>query len=97
MLHHLETGPTIPYTPNLFNQSRLALLRDAYRYFPMIYNHNNHRMEEGIDRDNFNIYSHLASPHQMPGSVHFVMFLQYLESMGTQQHKQLYLQKTHNC
>lgn len=39
MKRSLESGLTIEYTPNLFNKSRLELIKDSYRYLPVIYNH----------------------------------------------------------
>jgi hypothetical protein len=85
MVCHLETGTTLPYTPNIYNKSRLEILKDAYRhYLPLFYDHNHHHMREGIDYDNFHLYCNLVSPHQMPGAVHFLMFIKYLEAMGTE-------------
>ena len=97
MKQHLEKGPVTEYSPNLFNKSRLELLKDAYRYLPLIYNHNRHHAAENLQTDHINIYAILANPHQIPGGVHFGMFVKYIQLMGSQEHKEKYLQKAISC
>ena len=31
-------GPVLDHTPNLYNKSRLELIKDSYRYLPLAYN-----------------------------------------------------------
>ena len=78
MTQHLEHGPTLPYTPNIYNKSRVELIKDAYRYLPMIYYHNMGKIASGLHIDHLNIYGALSNPHQMPGGVHFGMFVKYI-------------------
>jgi acyl-CoA oxidase len=39
----------------------------------------------------------MANPHQIPGAAHFGMFIKYIELMGTDEHKRLYLEKAIKC
>lgn len=78
MTNHLQQGPTLPYTPNIHNKSRLEIIKDAYRYLPMVYHYNIGKVNEGLHNDHLNIYGALANPHQLPGGVHFGMFVKYI-------------------
>lgn len=40
--NYLEAGPTLPYTPNLYNKSRTELIKDSYRYLPITRNYRQH-------------------------------------------------------
>ena len=80
---YLGQGPTLEYTPNIYNKSQFSLALDSYRYLPLIYNYNMNKPREGLHFDHLNNYCFLASPHQMPGSVHFGMFAKYIDLMGT--------------
>jgi acyl-CoA oxidase len=96
MKRYLESAPVLDYTPNLYNKSRLELVKDAYRYLPLIYNFNTangHKVHPHL----MSIYSALVNPHQIPGMAHFGMFIKYIELMGTPEHQQLYLQKAISC
>ena len=96
MKNHLERGPTLPYTPNLYNKSRLELIKDAYRYLPLIYNYNqNHG--SNVQMHVKHAYGALVNPHQIPGLAHFGMFIKYIELMGTPEHQKLYLEKAWKC
>jgi alkylation response protein AidB-like acyl-CoA dehydrogenase len=97
MKQHLEHGPIHTYTPNIYNKSRVELIKDAYRYLPMVYHHNMGQAQKGVDNDHLNIYGALANPHQLPGGVHFGMFVKYIELMGTEEHKRLYFEKAVRC
>ena len=37
---YLEKGPVLSINPNIFNESRLEIIKDAYNYLPMTYNFN---------------------------------------------------------
>jgi hypothetical protein len=39
------------------------------------------------------IYTLLVNPHQLPGTAHIGMFLKYIDLMGTEEHKNTYLEK----
>lgn len=91
MKNYLEAAPAISYTPNIYNQSRLQLVKDGLRYFPTIFNHNVNHNRETLHPHIRTIYGQLASPHQLPAGVHFGMFIKYIELMGTEEHKKLYL------
>lgn len=90
----MEAAPTVPYTPNLYNKSRLELIKDSYRYLPVIYKYNS--VSEGKDfHPHFRtIYSLLVNPHQIPGSAHVGMFIKYIDLMGTEKHREEYLEKS---
>lgn len=90
MKRYLESGPILSYSPNLYNQSRLAIMKDAYRYLPLIYNFNSHNGYK-VHPHLHSIYSALVNPHQIPGMAHFGMFIKYIQLMGTEEHKRLYL------
>jgi hypothetical protein len=96
---YLEAGPTLPYTPNMYNGSKLDLTLDSLRYLPMIYNYNMRQRDNvpGLNQDHINIYTLLSNPHQITGSAHFGMFVKYIELMGTEEHQRLYLDKALNC
>ena len=96
---YLESGPILPYTPNLYNSSRLDIIVDSYRYLPPLYNYNQKQRDNtpGLHQDHINIYTLLANPHQIAGSAHFGMFVKYIELMGTEAHQKMYLDKAINC
>lgn len=90
----LEAAPILDHNPNLYNKSRLELIKDTYRYLPVMYNF----IQSHPEFDHFHphiktIYSTLMNPHQPPGSAHVGMFLKYIELMGTEEHKKTYLDK----
>jgi hypothetical protein len=74
----------------MYNDSRLELIKDSYKSLPSIYNYNQGKDVHPHIRT---IYGALVNPHQMPGSIHFGMFLKYIDLMGTEEHRKLYLQK----
>ena len=76
MQKYLSAAPTVPYTPNLYNSSRLDIIKDYYRYLPTIYNHN--RQQTSNEPDFSVIYNTIACPNKLPGSVHFLMFVKYI-------------------
>ena len=76
MKQTLEAGPVLDYTPNLYNKSRLELIKDSLRYLPPVYNYYNHKVLKG-HRPN-DVYGSLVSPHQMPGGAHYGMFIKYI-------------------
>lgn len=96
MRNYLESAPVLDYTPNLHNKARLDLIKDSYRYLPLIYNYNRsngHKVHPHL----VSVYSALANPHQIPGMAHFGMFIKYIELMGTEEQKRLYLEKSVSC
>jgi hypothetical protein len=72
----LEAGPTLEYTPNIYNKSRLELIKDSYRYLPAAYNFYSHRTEKGHKPND--VYGSLMSPHQIPAAAHYGMFIKYI-------------------
>ena len=94
--NHLERGPVLPYDPNIYNLSRTELMKDASRYLPLTYNHNQSLPKES-DKGLATIYSLLVCPYPAPGGVHFGMFLKYIELMGTEEQKALYYEKARRC
>lgn len=95
--NYLEAGPTLVYTPNIYNRNRIELVKDALRYFPVIFNYNVNHNKPTLHPHIRTVYGQLASPHQLPGGVHFGMFIKYLELMGTEEHQKLYLEKSWKC
>lgn len=79
----------LDYTPNLYNKSRLELMKDSYRYLPTIYNYYTHHTTKGHKSND--VYGALMSPHQLPGGAHYGMFIKYIELMCTDKQKELYL------
>lgn len=79
-----ESGPTLPYTPNLYNKSRVELIKDAYRYLPLLYNYSAQNQSPDVLPDHLRIYDFWENPHQIPGGAHFGMFIKYIELMGTE-------------
>ena len=67
----------------MYNKSRLEILKDAYRYLPHIYNYNRQKAKEDLHHDHAYGFGYIANPHQMPGGVHFGMFVKYIELMGS--------------
>lgn len=90
-------GPTIEYTPNLYNKGRLYQILEAANYLPVIYNYNVNHLEDYIDDKPLNIYGMLMNPHQLHLGVHFGMFAKYIELMGTEEQKKLYYDKAFRC
>jgi acyl-CoA oxidase len=91
----LDAAPVHDYNPNMYNKSRLELIKDTYSYLPMIYNF----YQSHPEFDNFHgsvkvVYGSLVNPHQSPGSAHVGMFIKYIELMGTEEHKKALLQKS---
>lgn len=83
MKQYLEAAPTLEYTPNLYNRSRLEIIKDALRYLPVTYNYNYSHQNLDIHPHIRSIYTLLVNPHQIPAGVHFGMFIKYIELMGT--------------
>jgi hypothetical protein len=91
----LEKAPTHDYNPNMYNKSRLELIKDSYSYLPLVANWYWANPEfESYHPCIRQIYSTLLTPHQMPGSAHVGMFIKYIELMGTEEHKKAYLEKS---
>lgn len=89
---YLNAGPTLPYSPNLYNKSRVELIKDTYRYLPVTRNYQQHHANN-IPYHVGSTYSLFSNPHQNVGTAHFVMFVKYIELMGTEEHKKKYLEK----
>lgn len=45
----LQSGPVLRYTPNLYNKSRLELIKDSYRYLPLSYNFVRNHLTAGYE------------------------------------------------
>jgi hypothetical protein len=81
-------------SPNIFNQSRLDLIKNSYKYVPVKYNFY-------FDNPQFDdIHPHIKrqlhimmNPNQIPGTMHEMMFSTYVEWFGTQKHKEKFLKK----
>lgn len=70
-------------------------MKDAFRYLSISYNYNINHHNPQVQHPHLKvIYNVLHTPHQIPGGVHFGMFLKYIELMGTEEQKQLYLEKS---
>jgi hypothetical protein len=87
-------SPVVESSPNIFNQSRLDLIKNSYKYAPIKYNF--YFKNPQFD----NIHPHIKrqlhiflNPNQTPGSMHEMMFNTYIEWFGREQHKKLYLKK----
>ena len=80
---YLEAGPTLTYSPNIYNKSRLELIKDTYRYLPVTRKYHQHH-GNNIPYHVGVTYSLFSNPHQNAGGVHFVMFVKYIELMGTE-------------
>jgi acyl-CoA oxidase len=92
-----EAAPVHDYNPNMYNKSRLALIKDTYSYLPMMFNFfQNHPEFDKFHSHIRTYYGVLVNPHQLPGTAHVGMFLKYIELMGTDEHKSTYLQKCRN-
>ena len=91
MVEYLSKAPVINHSPNIYNQNRLALIKDSFQYLVIMYNyilnHDNHP-------NHMNSYTMVGNPHQAPGSVHWGMFIKYIELMGTKEHQEKYLEKS---
>ena len=86
----LSKAPVISHTPNIFNKNRMALIKDSFQYLVTMYNNNiNH---EGPS-NHMNSYTMVGNPYQAPGSVHWGMFVKYIELMGTKEHQERYLER----
>jgi hypothetical protein len=82
MRAYLDAAPVGQYTPNIYNKSRLELIKDAYKYLPMVYNYNQ-KEGKAVHPHIPYIYSFLVNPHQEPAVAHSAMFLKYIDLMGT--------------
>jgi hypothetical protein len=76
MKQSLEAGPVLEYTPNIYNKSRLELIKDSLRYLPPVYNFYNHKTVKGHKPND--VYGSLVSPHQLPAGAHYGMFIKYI-------------------
>ena len=83
MKRYLEKGKTLPYTPNMYNKSRVDLIKDSVKYLSGIPTPFNHSDPENLPYYHRNVYSMLVNPQQRPASTHFGMFIKYIELMGT--------------
>jgi len=82
MRAYLESAPIGNYTPNIYNKSRLELIKDTYKYLPMVFNYNQ-KEGKAVHSHIPLIYTLLVNPHQQPGTAHAGMFLKYIDLMGT--------------
>ena len=81
----LEEAPVHEYNPNIYNKSRLELIKNTYSYLPMIYNFFQNNPEYASFHNSVKVvYGQLVTPHQLPGSAHVGMFIKYIELMGTE-------------
>lgn len=88
-------APTNKYSPNIFNKSRLEYCKNAYSHIPML--HNFYQQNPQFDSFSLHVkhfFNLSFNPHQTPGTIQFLMFIKYIELLGTEEQKKLYLKKS---
>jgi hypothetical protein len=79
----LEENDVPPYDFNIFNRGRAEIVKQAIRNVPMQY-----KITRGDLTDTNMIYLLLGNMHQVPGSIHYGMFMKCIDILGTDKQRE---------
>jgi hypothetical protein len=81
----------VPHDFNIFNKSRVDLIKHSYHLWPLFWNNFDFNDKNGT------MFSLLSQVHQVPASIHVAMFTKCIDIMGSESQRAELLGKCYNA